>query len=329
MRRPVVMLVAVLALTSCLGSRVDIPPAASPAPSAASTCDENLALGSITFTGTDGRCVPSTDLQMVRCDLDLSEVMVRGAGTDHERRFLGGPYRVAVNGVPPGVKPIATLSTGLTVFAQPGAPDWLWVQDALGISRWLALPKGVPWEGRDPSVAFIGDSITDGASPFLTAALPGWTAGFDAEIGRPSSGGVTPAGTVAAADPPPDAAIVELGTNDNAPETFRANVEEILSQLYATPLVIWQTAHGPMDTIPQINAIIREAVTRYPTTAIADWNKFVTPDMLVSDGVHPRTEHEGAMASLEAPLLDAWRAAVEGRGATGCLGPTPAGPSPS
>ncbi len=114
-----------------------------------------------------------------------------------------------------------------------------------------------------------------------------------------------------------------------APDTFRSNAQEILSQLRLSPLVVWQTAHGPMDTIEQINTIIRESVTRYPSTAIADWDKFVTPAMLASDGVHPLPEHEGAMAILEAPLLDAWRAAVEGRGATRCLGAAPVSASPS
>ena len=46
----------------------------------------------------------------------------------------------------------------------------------------------------------------------------------------------------------------------------------------------------------------------------------MTDDMLVSDGVHPQTQYEDAMANLITPILDGWRAAVEGRGATACLG---------
>lgn len=113
---------------------------------------------------------------------------------------------------------------------------------------------------------------------------------------------------------------MELGTNDSDPAVFRANALRILSTLKDVPLVVWQTTHGPMTTIPQMNAVIHEVVPHYGNTAIADWHSYVNDGMLVSDGVHPQTEYEDAMATLVSPILDGWRAAVEGRGATACLG---------
>jgi GDSL-like Lipase/Acylhydrolase family len=322
MRRAVVMLVSVLTLTSCLGEPVNVHKGAAPAPSPGVGCSEGPVLGRISFTDPDGRCVPETVLEMVQCDLDQPELIVRWAGTDHERRYLGGPYRVAVRDVPEGAEVIGNAASGHLVFAKPGEPNWVWVQDPMGVSRWLALPQGVPWEGRAPSAFFIGDSITDGAQTYISAALPDWTTGFDAVIGRPSSGGVTPAETQGQTDPPPDAVVVELGTNDQASDAFRQNAIAILDALRAVPVVVWQTAHGPMETIPPIDAAIRDVVTRYPNTVVADWNTYVTDAMLTSDGVHPLSNHEGAMANLQAPILDTWRAAVEGRGATSCLTPT-------
>jgi lysophospholipase L1-like esterase len=322
MPRAVMVLVATVALTSCLGQRVSVLPAASPAPAAPqATCDDAPVLGRIAFTDADGRCVPETVLELRSCALDQPEVVVRWDGSDRERRYLGGSYRVGVRDVPVDAKAIGTSPDGLVVYGKEGEPGLVWVQDALSVSRWLALPEGIPWEGRDPSVFFIGDSITDGASTYIAAALPGWTTGFDAEVGRSSSGGVAPAAAQGQALPSPDAVVVELGTNDIVPESFRQNAKEILDPLQAIPLVMWQTVHGPeaMTAIPEINATIRDLVSRYPNTTIADWNGYVSDGMLVSDGVHPLGEHENAMALLVAPLLDDWRAAVEGRGATACL----------
>jgi len=323
MRRAVMVLLAAVALTSCLGERVSVPPAASPAPSAAQvTCDDVPVAGHIAFTDQKGRCVPETELELRSCAVDQPDVVVRSAGSSRERRYLGGAFRVSVRDVPPDATPIGTSPGGLVVYEKDGEPGWIWVQDAFGVSRWLALPQGIPWQGRVPSAFFIGDSITDGASTFIDPALPGWTANFDAEIGRPSSGGVTPAATQGQIIPAPDAVVVELGTNDIVPETFRKNATEILNSLQTVPLVMWQTVRGAEDmtAIPQINAVIHSLVARYPNTSIADWSGYVSDDILASDGVHPLGEHENAMALLVVPLLDDWRAAVEGRGATACLG---------
>ena len=331
MRRVFVVLVPLLTLTSCLGQRVSLV-RGTPAPSPAVVdCSASPAPGAIVFDVGAGACLPGNDLKMVQCALDQPQVIVRGSGTDRERRYLGGAYRVAVDTLPPGAAVLGTSSEGITVYAIPHEPARLWVRDALGLSRWLALPAGPVWrdQGRPPSAFFIGDSITEGASSFITAALPGWTTGFDAVIGRPSDGGIAPAEAEAGAVPPPDVVVVELGTNDADPAVFRANALRILSTLKGVQLVIWQTTHGPMTAIPQINAIIHDLVPRYANTSIADWQSYVTNDMLVSDGVHPQTQYEDAMATLVAPILEGWRAAVEGRGATACLAAPQATPRPS
>jgi hypothetical protein len=43
--------------------------------------------------------------------------------------------------------------------------------------------------------------------------------------------------------------------------------------------------------------------------AIADWDDEV-PEEYLSDGVHPDPEHQGAMATLVAPMLQRWWTAV-------------------
>ena len=322
MRRVLVVLgLVLLTLTSCLGQRVSMLTGTPAPPPAVIDCSASPAPGTISFDAGDGACLPSNDLEMVQCALDQPQVLVRWSGTGRERRYLGGAYRVAVDALPSQAKILGTSRAGVDVYAIPRQPDRIWVRDALGLSRWLALPQGAPWRdpSRAPSAFFIGDSITEGASSFIAAALPGWTTGFDAVVGRPSDGGIDPAATEAQADPRPDVVVVELGTNDGDPAVFRANALRILSTLRGVPLVVWQTTHGPMPAIRQVNAIIHELVPRYGNTAIADWHSYVTDRMLVSDGVHPQTEYEDSMATLVSPILDGWRAAVTGRGATACL----------
>lgn len=282
-------------------------------------CGEYPGPGRVTFEDGNGNCLSTTGLESFQCDLDLPPVLVRGMGTPRERRNLGGGYRVPVKALPDGARLIG--SQGDTKVYELGEdPSALWVDDGVELTRWLALPSDITWVGRAPSVFFIGDSITDGAEPYLEAALPEWTIGFDAVVGRSSSGGVSPAEAQAVAVPPPDVVVVELGTNDAGPDAFRENALQILSTLQGEPLVLWQTVHAPADIVPEINGTIRRLVGAFPNAFIADWHTFAADDILGSDGVHPLADHEGAMADLVAPLLRSWREAVEGLGPTTCIG---------
>jgi hypothetical protein len=325
MRRALASIVAAVVLGSCGGQLVQLTDGPQPSPG---VCGQPVA-GHLAFRDPAGGCLPSTTLESVQCDPAMPAVLVRWSGTPTERRYLGGDYRVPVGDLPTDAVPIAQDSTGSTVYARPHAKSWLWVDDGIGITRWLALPPAVPWQGRPPSAYFIGDSITQGASSYITAAMPGWTTGYDAVIGRPSIGGVAPAQTAAAMTPRPDALVVELGTNDIVPADFRANAGQILATLADVPLVLWQTVHSPITSAPEIDAAIRSLVQVYPNTAISNWQGYVTKDMLGIDGIHPTIDHEGAMADLIVPLLDGWRNAVEGYGPTGCLPAPPGQPAPT
>jgi hypothetical protein len=304
-------------LVGCTGHIVVV--GSIPEASPSTGCGGFAGPGRVTFKDDRGRCLPATTLESFQCDLNLPPVLVRGRGTPRERRNLGGDYRVPVTSLPDGARLIGSQG-GAKVYGLATEPSAIWVDDGVGLTRWLALPKNVPWAGRAPSVFFIGDSITEGATPFLESALPDWTTGFDAVVGRGSVSGISPAQGQAATIPPPDVVVVELGTNDSGPDAFRQNAQEILGALKDEPLVLWQTVHAPSVVVPQINASIRHLAGAFPNTALADWHTFATADILGSDGVHPLSEHESAMADLIAPLLRGWREAVEGVGATSCIG---------
>ncbi|MDP9297897.1 MAG: hypothetical protein M3O98_04425 [Actinomycetota bacterium] len=271
------------------------------------------------------------------------DLFVRGEGARYERRFLGGPFAVTVRFVPRDANVLGT-GAGMEVFRVPGDPRFLYVRRGGIVERWLPLPRrpihspspvasapsatpsapsfspSLLEPGSAPSVAFIGDSVLQGATPWLLASLPGWVSTVDAEIGRASFSGIAIAARVAIGVPKPDVVAVELGTNDADPVAFRANAEAILTSLKDVPLVIWQTTHGPMDHVPLVNDEIRRVARRFPNTAIADWDAFVPAVDLTSDGVHPRTEHEDDMAKLILPLLGAWVAAASRPALESCPG---------
>jgi hypothetical protein len=165
-------------------------------------------------------------------------------------------------------------------------------------------------------VFVIGDSIADGAEPFITEALPTWTVDFDAIIGRATNSALAVAAAQAAARP--DVVVIELGTNDADPAAFRANAVAILDALRHVPLVVWQTAHGPMENVPGVNIHIRGLAERYPNVVVADWDTFVNDDELSSDGVHPAPGHEALMAQLIGPILTRWLELADGGGGASC-----------
>jgi hypothetical protein len=183
--------------------------------------------------------------------------------------------------------------------------------------RWLRLEPSRR-VAEPPSAWLIGDSILDGGRDAVSESLADWSLTIDAEVGRPSSQGVALAAD--AADQGADVVLVELGTNDSEAGEFRDHLVETLDLLRDVPLVLWQTARGPeeLTIIGEVNEAIREVLPRYPNAAVVDWEAFVPVEQLMDDGIHPREGSEGLEAELITPILEAWRGAISGEGATSC-----------
>ena len=248
-----------------------------------------------------------------RCAPDEPAVIEIGAGTREAERFIGERWATPLDALPTGAFPLGD-GGDIQVYGMPGDEKTLIVARDDTVERWLRLPR---LGASDPPTAFvIGDSIADGAEPWILEALPDWTIGFDAVIGRGTNSALTSAGSQAALRP--DVVVVELGTNDADPVAFRENGVAILDALKHVPLVVWQTAHGPLENIPGVNVHIHGLVSQYPNAVVADWDTFVSDDELSSDGVHPAAEHEDLMANLIAPILTRWLEVADGGGASSC-----------
>jgi lysophospholipase L1-like esterase len=262
----------------------------------------------------DDGCVPPERLLGFRCSPDEPIVIEVGAGTREAERFIGEHWATPMDALPTGAFPIGD-GGDMQVFGVPGDEKTLYV--ARGddtVERWLRLPR---LGASDPPTAFvIGDSIADGAEPSILQSLPGWSIGFDAVIGRGTNSALTEAAAQAAVRP--DVVVIELGTNDADPIAFRENGATILETLQHVPLVVWQTAHGPLENIPGVNIHIHGLVSQYPNAVVADWDTFVSDDDLSSDGVHPAAGDEDLMAALIAPILAGWLEVANGGGASSC-----------
>jgi len=258
-------------------------------------------------------CVRPGSFITYRCHLRSDPVALVG-----RRVYLGGRFEVpvAVDASPVAARLIGAGPENSNAELTPGRVPDLVIGPGSRRERWLALPESKPASSGTPSVFLLGDSIMVGSERIVRSALVGWSPTFDAVVGRSTAGGVA----VAARRGPrlADAAVVELGTNDRTPQTFARRADQLLGLVGRTPLVIWVTVHGPHPLVPDVNGEIRAVASRFPNTAIADWDSAVPADGLHGDGIHPNRIGKVAMARLLEPLLNAWRSAVRVGGDRAC-----------
>ena len=281
-----------------------------PCPSATSAAD--AAIGLTFFDGPGGGCIAPDQLRGFRCD-DRVDPVIEAAGL----RFLGGRFAMVADGLPANAA-LVGRGGGEEVYIAPGDRPTLFVRTPQRIERWLTLAER---SDGPPQALFLGDSITVGSRGAIVRAVPGWGAAFRAQVGRTTAEGADALRTlhdVANLD----AVVVELGTNESKPEGFPNRIQEVLSQVDPARLVVWVTVHREdLDFVPELNDDIVRAMAEIPNGAVADWAGAVTPDDLVSDGVHPSDAGKKVMGDMLGFLLNRWEEAASGHGALACAPP--------
>jgi hypothetical protein len=260
----------------------------------------------------DGGCVPARRVLAVRCAVERTPIVVQRLGRQRSLVHLGGRFAVPVRALPPDAVEIGVSASERLLVAE----GQLYVEASGSVTRWLAIRPSHRVVRAPPDVWMIGDSILDGARDLLPVALPRWRMTLDAEIGRTSSGGLSPLALAAASAP--EVVVVELGTNDEDPSVFRANADTMLTALAPIPLVLWIVPHGPATQVPAISRELREAVALHPNAAVADWDAFV-PEEALADGVHLLPDQQDVFTEFLTPYLSEWLSVVRGRGPVGCL----------
>jgi lysophospholipase L1-like esterase len=145
----------------------------------------------------------------------------------------------------------------------------------------------------------IGDCVMLGGSQALSQAIDGIQ--IDAAVSRQTSTGIQILRARADAGVTEDVVIFHLG--NNGPMTS-AQIDDVMAALPGVPRVIFVTLTVPRSWEQPNNAIIADAVQRYPNAELADWHAASAGrfDLLWDDGIHLRPDGADAYAALLAPL---------------------------
>jgi len=263
------------------------------------------------FHSPGGGCIQPDQLRAYRCGDDVDPV-IEAVGL----RFLGGMFAMTVPQLPANAT-LVGKGAHEEIFAAPGDRPTIYVRSDGELQRWLTI---VEPPDTLPRALFLGDSITVGSRGAIVRALPGWGTAFRAQVGRTTAEGVDVAKTLHDVLDQ-DVVVVELGTNESTSEGFPDRVQSMLDLVDPARFVVWVTVHRDLPFVPELNEDIFSAMRSVPNGAVADWNFVVTPDDLISDGVHPTDHGKELMASLLSRLLVRWHDAATGEGATACAPP--------
>jgi hypothetical protein len=164
-----------------------------------------------------------------------------------------------------------------------------------------------------PTVLVIGDSVATGMywhddaiaamqerlgvywDVAICRTIDGTSCPFDGERAPTLIQAVAARGTV------PPIVVVEVGYNDPA-GTFATELDRAMSALTAAGAthVLWLTMRESRAPYPTLNAILEQAVARWPQLELVDWNATSEshPSWFQTDNVHLTAEGGVAMAHL-------------------------------
>jgi hypothetical protein len=183
------------------------------------------------------------------------------------------------------------LPSSAGAFQQRSGDDW-----------WAPTPQAsiVPSPSKTPTRIFgVGDSVMLGASGELSRAIPGVE--IDAVVGRQATTGIDILRARAAQGDISDVVIFGLGTN--GPLTS-AQINEAMDALVGVQRVVFVNNSMPRSWEEPNNALLADAVQKYPNAVLADWYALTTtvPGLLTDDDIHLLASGARAYAALVAPI---------------------------
>jgi hypothetical protein len=140
------------------------------------------------------------------------------------------------------------------------------------------------------SVLVVGDSLSKGTAPYLKQRLGSIPLEVDAEIGRPSSRGVTV--LAARLRPEHEVVVFDLGVNDgpSSPNVLAASLAAARDLTGGRCLVVGTVIRPPLRgvSVAAQNQVVRSFAASTPNVVLADWRGTATsePGLLGRDGVH-------------------------------------------
>jgi hypothetical protein len=158
----------------------------------------------------------------------------------------------------------------------------------------LSIPPGLitgrsasapPIHSIDNRVFLVGDSVMQGAAPYLGDLLEGWSIIADTRVGR----FIGEANRVIEKrhEDIGQIAVLNLGNNYDGDEAdFAQQVDLALDQLAAVPHVIWIDVAEFEDDRTEVNETLAAAARTHPNLTVVDWNSWWAKDRSLTGGDH-------------------------------------------
>jgi hypothetical protein len=168
----------------------------------------------------------------------------------------------------------------------------------------LTIPQGLiagraasppPIHSIDNRVFIVGDSVMQGAAPYLGDLLDGWSIIADTRVGRfiDEANRVIEKrhGDIG------QIAVLNLGNNYNGDRAaFARQVDVALGQLAAVPHVIWIDVAEFEDDRAEVNDTLHAAARTHPNLTVVDWNSWWEKDRSLTGADHLHLTPKGAEA---------------------------------
>jgi hypothetical protein len=147
----------------------------------------------------------------------------------------------------------------------------------------------------DNRVFVVGDSVMQGAAPYLGDLLEGWSVIADTRVGR----FIDEANRVVLKRRKDvgQIAVLNLGNNYNGDEVaFAQSVDTALAGLTGVSHVIWVNTGEFEEDRAEVNEVLREAAKTHPNLTIVDWNSWWEQDDSLTSGDRVHLTPDGAQA---------------------------------
>jgi hypothetical protein len=202
--------------------------------------------------------------------------------------LIGGGLAVLVDGRS-GTSDVASAQSPTTTAAQSplSIPSGL-----VGKERAARTP---PIHSIDNRVFVVGDSVMQGAAPYLGELLEGWSVIADTRVGR----FIDEANRVIVKRRKDvgQIAVLNLGNNYNGDRAaFAESVETALSELSGVSHVIWINVGEFEEDRTEVNEVLRDAAATHPNLTIVDWNSWWERDDSLTGGDRLHLTPDGAQA---------------------------------
>lgn len=165
-------------------------------------------------------------------------------------------------------------------------------------------PARPPTHAIDNRVFVVGDSVMQGAAPYLGDLLEGWSVIADTRVGRFLDEGVRVIRK--RREDIGEIAVLNLGNNYNgSQEQFATEVDEALGELEGVAHVIWINAGEFEEDRAEVNETLRDAAASRSNLTIVDWNSWWedNPSFTSGDRLHLTPEGAEAYAALVASAV--------------------------